>query len=116
MTRIADLDYPFRVRIENSVAPYDGLVVAASADPLSSPGAFVHYRIDDALRFGYIQTRLSTEVRGAPWGMGLLYDVAADASAHAPRANRTLDSRFTQRAEIEYRAERADGGEDDRRG
>ena len=116
MTRISDLDFPFRVRLENTAERYEGLVVEASADPLSSPGAFIRYRMDDAQVFGYIQTRLATEVRGAPWGMGLLYDIAADAPAKEPRRNRTLDGRFTQRAEVEFRTVGAHGAEEVGRG
>jgi len=114
VTRVSDLDYPFRVRIENTVAPYDGLVVEASADPLSSHGAFIRYQLGDAHLFGYLQTRLASDARGTPWGMGLLYDVAADASAREPRKNRTLDGRFTQRAEVEFRSEGASTGEEER--
>lgn len=102
MTRVAGLAFPFRVKLSNAVAPYDGLVVEASADPLASAGAFVRYELDGAPRYGYLQTRLAREVRGARWGMGLIYDVDPDASARPPRANSTPDSRFRQRAEVEF--------------
>ena len=99
---VSGLAFPHRVRLSNTAAPYDGLVVEASADPLASPGAFLRYELDGALCFGYLQTRLAQEVRGARWGMGLLYDVDPDASARPPRPNRELGPRFRRRAEVEF--------------
>ena len=43
------------------------------------------------------------DVRGECWGMGLLYDVDSSADAALPSSPAALDSRFRQRAEIEFR-------------
>lgn len=102
MTSVSELEFPVALVLSNSAAPLDGLIVRASVDPLHGPGAFVVYESDDGARYGYIQTRLATDVRGRRWGMGLLYDVAARADAVLPSPGETVGERFRQRAEIEF--------------
>lgn len=75
----------------------------SAGDPLRSTGAFVVYDPDGTTRHGYILTRLAMDVRGERWGMGLLYDVDSSADAALPSSPAALDSRFRQRAEIEFR-------------
>lgn len=99
--RVSDLSFPVALRLIDSVAPFGGVRVDASADVLRGEGAVVVYDTTEGARYGYIDTRLAREVRGRRWGMGLLYDVAPEASAAAP-VGRPLDRRFHERAEVEF--------------
>ncbi len=102
MSAVAQLDFPLRLRIVNSADPWDGIEITAHSDPLNALGSFVRYTLAGAVTYGYLVTRMATDVRGTPWGMGLLYDVDSDAAADAPRPHKALDRRFRQRAEVEF--------------
>ncbi|MFT4136585.1 hypothetical protein [Microbacterium sp.] len=99
---VADLSYPVRLVFTNSVAPFGGLQVQASDDPLTGRSAFVTYVVDGVRRYGYVWTRLAADVRGTPWGMGLLYEVDAGAPSSPPRPNRAPGRHFRRLAEIEF--------------
>lgn len=102
MTRVSDDEFTLPLVLSNSPPPFDGLIVRASGDPLRSAGALVAYEIEGSTRYGYIQTRLATDVHGRRWGMGLLYDVDPSADAEPPSPGTPLGARFRQRAEIEF--------------
>jgi len=103
MNRVSDQTFDLRLELFNAPAPFDGLVVRASGDPLRSTGAFVVYECAASKHYGFILTRLAMDVRGERWGMGLLYDVDSSADAALPSSPAALDSRFRQRTEIEFR-------------
>lgn len=99
---ISELDFSLPLQVTVAVDPFEGIVLSAAGDPLRAQGAFVRYTIDDAVHFGYILTRLASDVRGRRWGMGLLYDVDPTASDDLPLPNQALDARFRQHAEVEF--------------
>lgn len=103
VTAVSGREFTHAVRLLNAAPPFDGLIVRSAGDPLRSTGAFVVYDLDGTTRHGYILTRLVMDVRGERWGMGLLYDVDSSADAALPSSPAALDSRFRQRAEIEFR-------------
>ncbi|AUG28662.1 MULTISPECIES: hypothetical protein [Microbacterium] len=98
--RVSELSFPVALRLINTVAPFDGVRVAASDDALHAAGAFIVYDTGAGPQYGYIDTRLARDVRGRRWGMGLLYDVDPTASAENVRS--PLDRRFRERAEVEF--------------
>ncbi|MFT4229794.1 MAG: hypothetical protein QM602_05850 [Microbacterium sp.] len=99
---ICNLEFPIALRITVAPAPFQGMPLMAATDPLTSAGAFVRYELDGTEHYGYVQTRAAAEVRGRPWGMGLLYDVAPTASAEPPRPGHPLGARLRQNAEVEF--------------
>lgn len=103
MNRVCDQSFDLSLELSNAPSPFGGLVVRASGDPLRSTGAFVVYEHAASTHYGYIQTRLATDVRGVRWGMGLLYDVPPTADATPPSSGESVSARFAQRAEIEFR-------------
>ena len=102
MTRVSDEEFTLPLILSTSPPPFEGMIVRASGDPLHGPGALVAYESEGETRYGYIQTRLATDVRGRRWGMGLLYDVDASADADLPAPGAPLGARARQRAEIEF--------------
>lgn len=99
---VAALDFSLALTVTVAVAPLGGVTLHAAGDPLRSGGAFVRYTIEETVHFGYVLTRLATDVRGRRWGMGVLYDIEPTDSDDLPRPGHALDSRFRQRAEIEF--------------
>ena len=102
MTAVSGREFTHAVRLLNAAPPFDGLIVHSPAIPCAAV-AFVVYDLDGTTRHGYILTQLAMDVRGERWGMGLLYDVDSSADAALPSSPAALDSRFRERAEIEFR-------------
>ncbi|MFT4214680.1 MAG: hypothetical protein QM622_07890 [Microbacterium sp.] len=102
---ICDLGFPIALRITVAPASFEGMPLMAATDPLTSAGSFVRYELDGTEHYGYVQTRAAAVVRGRPWGMGLLYDVASTDPAEPPRPGHPLGRRFRQRAEVEFVAQ-----------
>lgn len=107
--RVSDLEFTVALMLSNSVAPFAGLLVRASRDPLRSTGGYVAYEAEGRPAHGYIHTRLAADVSGRRWGMGLLYDVDPSADATLPSPGESLDGRFRQRAEVEFGYASVDG-------